>query len=805
MRRIVSILLFAVVTAGCARADAPAPPAYATEREWIVGRTCRAIFELLSYAKDKKGIVPQQVNVLGPPPAPGDLADAAGPVFDVKVQGGGVTVEAHVALPGSIWSPAAYDAFAQAAAQALHLTAPTAAPIAQGNPLKTLADYTDAALAAENDRVSRWLNDQPDNAAAQQQAAFILGVLAMKENSGLFWDPREMCTRACAHLAVARFLQPGPPTVEGQWAACLAGLIADTKTECSHELDTLAALKNPSNEETAWLNAGRMRNSRDWRIVHEPETATPVEQVEYFRAVAEAVDSDKAVNWAASNHLANRPDWSRIATEVGYSVEVGHEVVNDSVGLELANMQAVFPARFKGAGMLAALNNPPGDVLTADGHLAVIDDGMWSFYFQRHLCQAIVATGDFFQNKWGVPDTAAQFDAAVQKAFSGLALYPNVEVFNFWESRKPVDAAAALALFQAHPEWDTYVLGEAAHDAPELQQLRQGMEAWFQPKILPGTAYDAFSRLPERGVSPPEADRLFAIAPLQIRVAQLELVAATGAFTYDRAKEVLGPLLDYYTPAIDLARQALGLTFDQQVELTKKEAVINPASYYDLAQLYQNDHQDDKAAEAYQQWFDQGTDRVSVSVRMGWLVNYYYDHGEKDHAEAIAKEGAEVYSFGGLEIMMHLLDREGRTAEAEDYGQKIQERYQDDTPLAGICAEHAAQGDAAYQAKLDAIVKSHFPDGLRAVTLASFGAAPTAGVQFVEDTPALSENGLHASQVVVALDGYAVPDQKHYTFIRALKETPEMHFIVWDSGHYREIVAHHDGRRFGVKLSDYHG
>jgi tetratricopeptide (TPR) repeat protein len=797
MRRILFIILCAVVTARCLRADAPASPAYATERQWIVGRICRNIFELLSYAKDKKGIVPQQVTV----------RDAGGqsPTFDVTVTGGGMTVESNVVLPGSIWSPAAYDSFSQAAARALHVTPPTGAPVAQGNPLKTLADYSDAALAAENDRVSRWLNDQPDNAVVQQQAAFILGVLAMKENSGLFWDPREMCNRACAHLAVARFLQPGPPTVEGQWAACLVGLIADTKAECRDELDSLAALKNPLNEETAWLNAGRMRNSRDWRIVHEPETATPVEQIEYYRAVAEAVDSDMAVNWAASNHLANRPDWSRIATEVGYSVEVGHEVVNDSIGLEIANMQAVFPARFKCAGIIGALNTPPGDVLAGDGHLAVIDDGMWAFYFQRHLCQAIVATGDFLQNKWGVPENAAQFDIAVQKAFSGLALYPNVEVFNFWERHKPVDAAAALALFQSHPEWDTYVLGDAAHDATELQQLRQGLEAWFQPKMLPGTAYDAFSRLPERGVSPQEADRLFALAPLQFRVAQLELVAATNAFTFDRAKEVLGPMLDYYTPAIDLARQALGLTFDQQVELAKKEAVINPASYEDLAELYQNAHQDDKAAEAYQQWFDKGTDRVSVSVNMEWLVNYYYDHGEKDHAEAIAQDGAEVYSFGGLQTMMHLLDREGRTAEAEEYGQKIKERYQDDTPLAGFYAQHAAKGEAAFQPKLDELAKGYFPDGLQPVTLASFGAAPTAGTQFVQDSPALSENGLHASQVVVALDGYAVANQKQYMFVRALKQTPEMHFIVWDDGHYREIVAHREGRRFGVNLSDYHG
>ena len=743
MSRLAILVLLALVGTLRISADAPGA-AYPTEQEWIVATVCRNAFELLSFAKDRKGIAltPAQVSV--------HATSGPMPMFTVTVTGAGPAVTATLPMTGSIWSVAAYEPFCRAAAAALQVSpAGTAQP--QGNPLHTLLDFTDSAIEAENQRVSQWLNAEPGNAAAQEQAALVLGMLAMKENSGFFWDPREMCSRACAHLAVAQILRPGTPTPEGGWAAVLVGLIEDTKTETGHEIDALAAAKNPSADLVPWVNAARMRNSRDWRIVKEPETASPFEQIEYFRALGEAVDTDKAVDWVSKSHLPLRPDWARIVTEEGYSVQVGHELVESSIGGEIKNMQATFPGSFQGAGWVDELNAAPSDVLGADGRLAVIDRGMWARYFQRHLCQAIAGTGDFFQNKWGVPENTAALDQLVAKTFPRLTLYPSLQIFIASQRPAPVDASAAAALDAAHPEWATYLLIASAK-SPALEGVRQALRNWFNPPMLPGTAFEAFTRLPAKGVPKPEVDRLFAIAPLQFLVAQLELTTPNAPYTLARAQEVLGSMLDYYTPAIALAEQATGLTFDQKVGLMKKSASINPDNYFDLAHFDLDAHRDDDAAVAFQQWYDQAIDRVEVSNGMDWLVNYYFDHDQKDRAMSIAQEGAEVYSYGGLETMLKLLERMNRLDEAESYGQKIAERYNTQSALAAFYLRHPAQ----YQAKFDALVKDTFPQGLRQVTLASLSGSPAAGLRFAATNDAMQRGGLSSNQIIVALDGYAV-------------------------------------------------
>ncbi len=158
----------------------------------------------------------------------------------------------------------------------------------------------------------------------------------MKENSGYFWDPRDICNQACTHLAVAQFLRGGTPTsIEGRLADICIGLIVDTKTQTGKDLDALADEKSPPLELVAWINAGRIRNSRDWRIVKNPEIATPLEQVEYFRAYAETVNPDLAIAWLQNNKIANRIDWQRIVLEMGFSVDAGHTFAEKSIGREV--------------------------------------------------------------------------------------------------------------------------------------------------------------------------------------------------------------------------------------------------------------------------------------------------------------------------------------------------------------------------------------------------------------------------------------------------------------------------------------
>ena len=67
-----------------------------------------------------------------------------------------------------------------------------------------------------------------------------------------------------------------------------------------------------------------------------------------------------------------------------------------------------------------------------------------------------------------------------------------------------------------------------------------------------------------------------------------------GPFTLDQAKQVLGPMLDYYANAIELAAKAANLAPQEKIQLLAKEAEINPDAYFDLAKLYIDQHQDDQ-------------------------------------------------------------------------------------------------------------------------------------------------------------------------------------------------------------------
>ncbi len=771
-------------------ADSPAPaptPAaatqlqtpYHTEQEWIISTICRNAYELLAYAKDKKGesVSPSQVTLTQ---IPGDPLS-----YDVTLKGANATVEAKLAWPGSLWSPAAYVPFCQAAAQALKLP-PPGAFTPQGNSLHDLLPFTEAVIQSENTRISQWLAAQPDNASAHEQAALVLGTLALKENSGFFWDPRETCNQVCIHLAVAQYFRGNAPvSIEGRLANICIGLIVDTKTQTGKDLDNLAPEKSPPADLAAWINAARMRNTRDWRIVKTPETASPLEQVEYFRAYSEMVNPDLALAWLKAHNLDNRIDWQRITLAMFYSVDAGHVFAEKSIPGEIYVMQQTFPGSFSPSSMVSDLNEPAGDAVAFNGSASgipiVISRGLWAQFFQRHLCHAIEETGSFFVNSWGVPEYAQQLDQVVDKNFAGLTLYPLLKLVEFQTHKASAAPVDELVAFNAHPEWAAgCLLWQRMPPDPDSARLTQAAKAWFTPTVVHGTAYGATRAIDNASTA--EVDQLYAIAPLQLGIAKEELKRHYGSgYSLDQYQKIMGPLLDYSTETIAYAENSIGLTLEQQVQLAQKSADIDPNNLYGLAKLYQDHQQDDKAAEYYQKWYDASMDRVTVSNYMDWLVSYYYDHGQADKAMTIAKEGAEVYSSGGLQTMMHLQEKMGHLDRAEDYGKKIDERYKQEGPLTKFYGRHPNK-----------------------VTLASFSGPPTAGIKYQTSTALMQAAGLTTDQVVVALDGNSVGNILQYDAVRGLSTDQAMTFIVWDGQAYKEIHASPPGRRFGVQMQNYH-
>ena len=258
---------------------------------------------------------------------------------------------------------------------------------------------------------------QPDNASAQEQAALLLGTLAMKENSGCFWDPRDACNHVCAHLAVAQFLRGGSPmSIEGRLADCLVGLIVDTKTQTGHDLDQLAAEKSPPPDLAAWLNACRMRNTRDW-LESSPirRMRRPLNKWNTFAPTRETVNPDLAIGWLQAHSMSYRIDWQRIVLEMGFSVDAGHIFAEKSIAQEIHLMQTTFPGSFNGTSLIGDLNEPPGDAVnfnaTSSGSPVVRSAGHVGALFSSATCvMPSRKRGTFFANKWGVPENARALD-----------------------------------------------------------------------------------------------------------------------------------------------------------------------------------------------------------------------------------------------------------------------------------------------------------------------------------------------------------------------------------------------------------
>ena len=89
--------------------------------------------------------------------------------------------------------------------------------------------------------------------------------------------------------------------------------------------------------------------------------------------------------------------------------------------------------------------------------------------------------------------------------------------------------------------------------------------------------------------------------------------------------------------------------------------------------------------------------RVEVSNGIGWLVDYYYDHGQTDKAMAIARDAAEVYSSRGLQTMMRPAGENGPASTTpRTMGRKIVERYNESDALAGFYKRCADKGPGRF-------------------------------------------------------------------------------------------------------------
>jgi tetratricopeptide (TPR) repeat protein len=826
--RLVCIVLAAAVAAGCKPKPSAPPPvsaayfrtAFQNESQFIVETIVSDLAEQMVYAKSRRLPDPQHFRVEAAQ-KPGSPLDA--PVYGLRIRldPKPSDLELEVNINGPVWSPALYATVAAELARTVGLSA--GRPDKSDDPtlLSTLADGTAETIEQQNQELSAALEKDFLNPALHEKAAVLLGAFLLRERSGHFFEIRSPLCRLTAHLAMARFLNgDSAGGVNGQMAeAMLLTLIGDQAPALQrlNGFDTNAAAVAPL------VRALRVRNTGDYRLLEQATDRCPVESVEWFSACADYAGTPSAwLNLSAEERQTI--GFIRAANQLNYSVEIGHQLLKISVPLEIEEIQSVYEVshhkKLSRLGLVAALNELPERGFSAPpggpARPRVIGWGQWAMFFQRHLCHAIQQNFHFMDRKWGVHDEAKEFAAGREREFGALRLYPFVRRFNCTDVQayhQSVDDGLKVTTATPHlvpascwnQLWFRVSFAEWYHPDPNIH-----LNEWHNPNPLPGTVYDLNPRLSQpslinRADAVAHFERLRELAPYDCRIANFILAKRyTNCPTYDQAMALYGALLPYSV----LAKRTVAWAGRDQPEryekLVLEAAELNPACYYDLGDYFLSRTNEDKAGYYYDKAAETDPDSVRVANNSEWRVRYYLKQGQTDKARRIADDAGSVYSARGLQAKAYFLEATTNYDEAFEWYARVQERYDNPTPLLRFCVRYRLKtGDERFEPEARKLLQKLFPQGIENASLNDFHDPPTDGVLIKEENDLLRAAGLKAGDVIVAVYGLRVRNFRQYTYGLELKTTPELDLIVWQGDAYREFKPSPPDHRFGVSFGSY--
>ena len=712
-------------------------------------------------------------------------------------------------IPGSIWDPKAYVPFTRDILSRLSLDPSKESAAIDGKPLVTLTNLRAEVIQDENRRISKWLTAHPLDLAAHQQAALVIGAMGLREHFGAFYDYSVYCNRATAHLALARTLLGSQPLSDtGAVAEMLIGLQSDLEQDCEGRIDALTARIDSAPEIKPWTVTCRMLIHGDYRLLPHPENGTLLERMKCFETMVVAMGPEVACK--AFERSLNEPlaDWPRIVLGMPFSVGMGHGFTPNALPLEFAEQAKIFPelasSQPSAENLARILNREPGHLINRDPDgsmkVAVIDDSVWAMFFQRRLFSQIHSTYSFLDEKWGVEERAAEFKKFVSGSFQRLTLFPLLSVADMNADWMGAEAPAIRKLVETHPEWvPEYLWAKFLKNQHGANTNGFPLpEGWCSPGLPPGTVYRFGPRqlflANVNNASLADVQRYHAMAPWHYLVT-LKFYRLRSAGRPDPAlfKELFGGFFDYCPGALDEYSKLLKDNPPEYIAVMHRGAAQNPNYYLALGKYLADHHMEKEAVEAYENAMSHQADPVSIANDSEWIVNYYADHGNIDRAMEIAKFGAEVYSYAGLETMARFMERLNRLTEAEDYFQKIDERYHERKPLTAFYVRQSQKNPGSPQA-----------EKLRKVGASDFQGAPRSGVIIQGSNALLEGAGMKSLDIIVALDGQPVKTMEEYEFVRGLTASDDMDLIVYSDGKYRAVHAKVPGRRFQLNFMTYH-
>lgn len=792
-----------------------------TESQFIVEAITTDLAEQMYYAAkhrlpDKKHFSVTATEKAGSP------ADA--PVYDLQInldeQSAGLKLPLNV--NGPIWSADVYRDVATALAKAVGLSA-TAANAKDDTALVTkLLDIKAEIIEREDLALSEALEKDFTNPKLHEQAALLLGGFVIRDSAGLFAEIRMPMSRMTAHLAMARFLGGGNPTgVCGQLADAIILTSVGNQTMA---LDHIKSLDASEPAVAGMVRALQAWLTSDYRPLNKITNRSQIEDYALYNTLAGGVGGFQA--WLKLDAKQKQSiEYVRVANQLPYSVQMGHELLQETIPLEMAEIQKVYGLAQSGKELspsllVEALNQLPERCITAgpgqEVHVHVIGWGQWAEFLQRHLCNAVQANFDFLSRKWGVPDEAKQFAAECDAAFGGLHLYPFVRRFDCTDIasyRSAVDDAVKViaATPQLVPEdcWNS-ISNNFRLAPPYPAKPNLHVNEWFVHDPPPGTVYNVYPRLGHPAFAGgseaiSRAEHLLAMSPYDMRIMDFIVDRKyKNRPTYEQAMSLYGTVLPWSPGAMRIVANTL---FDKPAryeELMLQAARLNSAAYYDLGEYALRQNLVDKAAQYLDKACDQDIDAIRVADHAGWRSRYYLKKGDTEKARKIVDFAGEVYSWAGLSAKADFLDATTNYDGAHEWYAKIEERYNNASPLISYMLFHrGVTGDTRFDEELKGREKEVFPKGKQKVSLADFHDAPTDGAVFTQQSDLLAAAHMKKGDVVTAIQGVRVQTVLQYDYVRDFLTSPELDLVVWQGNAYHEIKTSPPKHLFGVDMRSY--
>jgi hypothetical protein len=707
--------------------------------------------------------------------------------------------------------------------------------------LKDLLELDGPQLAKQDVRISALLQKNPLDASAQSEAALLLVAMAWRENAGYFSDSRRLLCKATAHLALALAvdnLSHRQPDWNEQVADAALRVLAGRETDALMHIDALSPRADTPAEAKTWLTALRLWSTGDWRQASVDESSPLLMKIAWFQILcADLTDLDAT---SRLDHLGDPPkvpDWGRaLMNRHALSVETENRFAQETFALELQEATEVAQAENWPLSGPTAL---PDSLSAQDNETIVVDAtgnptvhviGAGTFFSasRRHLLNTMLKTDDWLKNKLGVPDEGAKFETAMNTTFEKLPLY-DVVALQYPGPNKMPRPKLDEVLRARNARWEitdlppTFALSDFSNDAADERLLND----FYLSDEPCGTVYDFLHRrdmlellrIPPRWhlandaqtpdqISEVKRDylqQLQLLNPDSCPLVEEIILSDHGIGTGENGQQAIAALsrfMDYDVSPFHMLRYAqpdFDLSDADLETIYRKEALLEPETYFALGQLLRKEGRDDDAAEADRKGAAQAFDHVLIANSVEPLVDYDLTHGKTDEALALAKSAADVYSEQGILTYIEILQKLNRLDEAETWAKNLQDRYDDNQALISLYAAHPDH----FQNQADALKKKNFPEGQVSVSINSFSGPPAGGAVFTSINPLLTNSGLETGDVIVALNSIKVENLSQYYYVRAQTSGNDMDLIVWHDHEYREIDVSPPDHRFGVGMSDY--